>query len=166
MHNVHHSLVVSRDWIRGRDRMQLGAANRVTCSANEVLYPVKWDRMLVKGSWGVHSPTSWTRFVWVDISKTRHARALIFSGNLYLNGPNKSSSKGMWSRHCKGVKNERSFEKMNSDYAERDLFPEWATFLKHSRRNFADRITGGRAISPNLCTMTFGTPCINTPYPL
>ena len=42
--------VVSRDWIRGRDRMQLGAANRVTCSANEVLYPVKWDRMLVKGS--------------------------------------------------------------------------------------------------------------------
>ena len=30
--------------------MQLGAANRVTCSANEVLYPVKWDRMLVKGS--------------------------------------------------------------------------------------------------------------------
>ena len=43
--------VVSRDWIRGRDRMQLGAANRVTYSANEVLYPVKWDRMLVKGSW-------------------------------------------------------------------------------------------------------------------
>ena len=42
--------VVSRDWIRGRDRMQLGAVNRVTCSANEVLYPVKWDRMLVKGS--------------------------------------------------------------------------------------------------------------------
>ena len=42
--------VVSRDWIRGRDRMQLGAANRVTCSANEELYPVKWDRMLVKGS--------------------------------------------------------------------------------------------------------------------
>ena len=32
---------VSRDWIRGRDRMQLGAASRVTCSANEVLYPVK-----------------------------------------------------------------------------------------------------------------------------
>ena len=30
--------------------MQLGADNRVTCSANEVLYPVKWDRMLVKGS--------------------------------------------------------------------------------------------------------------------
>ena len=42
--------VVSSDWVRGRDRMQLGAANRVTCSANEVLYPVKWDRMLVKGS--------------------------------------------------------------------------------------------------------------------
>ena len=32
--------------------MQLGAANRVTCSANEVLYPVKckWDHMLVKGA--------------------------------------------------------------------------------------------------------------------
>ena len=42
--------VVSRDWTRGRDRMQLGAVNRVTCSANEVLYPGKWDRMLVKGS--------------------------------------------------------------------------------------------------------------------
>ena len=41
--------VVSSDWVRGRDRMQLGAANRVTCSANEELYPVKWDRMLVKG---------------------------------------------------------------------------------------------------------------------
>ena len=43
--------VESCDWIRRRDRMQLGAADRVTCSANEVLYPVKWDRMLVKGSW-------------------------------------------------------------------------------------------------------------------
>ena len=42
--------VVSRDWIRGRDRMQLGAVNRVTCSAYLVLQPVKWDRMLVKGS--------------------------------------------------------------------------------------------------------------------
>ena len=30
--------------------MQLDAANRVICSANEVPYPVKWDRMLVKGS--------------------------------------------------------------------------------------------------------------------
>ena len=42
--------VASRDWVRGHDQMQLGAANRVTCSANEVLYPVKWDHMLVKGS--------------------------------------------------------------------------------------------------------------------
>ena len=42
--------VASCDWITGRDRMQLGAANRVTCSANEVLYPVKWDHMLVKGA--------------------------------------------------------------------------------------------------------------------
>ena len=30
--------------------MQLGAANRVTCSTNEVLYPVKRDHMLVKGA--------------------------------------------------------------------------------------------------------------------
>ena len=42
--------VASRDWITGRYRMQLGAANRVTCSANEVLYPFKWDHMLVKGA--------------------------------------------------------------------------------------------------------------------
>ena len=42
--------VVSHDWMTGRDRMQLGAANRVTCSAYEVLYPVKWDHMLVKGA--------------------------------------------------------------------------------------------------------------------
>ena len=42
--------VVSHDRIRGRDGMQLSAVNRVTCFANEVLYPVKWDRMLVKGS--------------------------------------------------------------------------------------------------------------------
>ena len=26
-----------------------GAANWITCSANEVFYPVKWDHMLVKG---------------------------------------------------------------------------------------------------------------------
>ena len=42
--------MASRDWIRGRDRMQVGAANRVTCSANEVLCPVKWDHMHVKGA--------------------------------------------------------------------------------------------------------------------
>ena len=30
--------------------MQVGATNRVTCSAYEVLYPVKWDHMLVKGA--------------------------------------------------------------------------------------------------------------------
>ena len=42
--------LVSSDWIRIQDHMQLGAANRITCSANEVLHPVQWDRMLVKGS--------------------------------------------------------------------------------------------------------------------
>ena len=31
--------------------MLLGAANRVTCSANKVLNPVNWDHMLVKGAW-------------------------------------------------------------------------------------------------------------------
>ena len=50
MHVFITHFVVSRDWVRGRDRMQLGAAIRVTCSANEVFYPVKWDHMLVKGS--------------------------------------------------------------------------------------------------------------------
>ena len=30
--------------------MQVTAANRVTCCANEVLYPVKWVHMLVKGA--------------------------------------------------------------------------------------------------------------------
>ena len=46
-------------WIWGRDRMQLGAANRVTCFANEVLNPFKWDCMHVKGTWvRVHNPTS------------------------------------------------------------------------------------------------------------
>ena len=47
---IAHNCVVSCDWVKGRDRMQLGSTNRVTCSAIEVLYPVKWDRMLVKGS--------------------------------------------------------------------------------------------------------------------
>ena len=31
--------------------MQLGAAYRDTCSANEVFYPVKWDHMHVKAAW-------------------------------------------------------------------------------------------------------------------
>ena len=38
-------------------------------------------------------------------------------------------------------------------------FLEWATFLEHSLKNFADQVIIGRAISPNLCIMTFGTPC-------
>ena len=43
-------------------------------------------------------------------------------------------------------------------------FLEWATFLEHSRRNFADQMITGRAISPNLCTMTFGTPKVQLDY--
>ena len=39
-------------------RMQLGAPNRVTYSAYEVTYPVKWNHMLVKGGRGVHNITS------------------------------------------------------------------------------------------------------------
>ena len=50
IHSFISHCVVSHDWIRERNRMQLGAANRVICSANEVPYPVKWDRMLVKRS--------------------------------------------------------------------------------------------------------------------
>ena len=58
--------------------------------------------MLAKGGLGVHDPTSWTRFVLVYISNTDHARALIFTVNLYFD------VKGV-----KNAKNERSFEKMN-----------------------------------------------------
>ena len=40
--------------------MQLGAANRITCSAYEGLYPVMWDHMLLKGAWelSVQNPMS------------------------------------------------------------------------------------------------------------
>ena len=87
--------VVSHDWIRGRDRMQLGAANRVTCSANEVLHPVKWDRMLVKGSRVCTIPRH-ERDLFRSISQKPDMLELsFFSGVLYLDGPNKSSSKGM-----------------------------------------------------------------------
>ena len=53
----------------------------------------------------------------IYISSAGHdrRRPLIFTVNLYLNEPNKSSPKGMCSRHVKWVKNaknERSFEKM------------------------------------------------------
>ena len=65
--------VVTRDWIRGRDCMQLGAANRVTCSANEVLYPVKWDRMLVKGSMECTIPRHEQDLFW-PISQTPDMR--------------------------------------------------------------------------------------------
>ena len=51
--------------------------------------------MLAKGGLSVHNPTSWTRFVMVYISDTGYARALIFTVDLYLDGPNKGSSKGM-----------------------------------------------------------------------
>ena len=40
--------------------MQLGAANRVTYSANKVLYPVMWDRnsYACERIKGEHNPTS------------------------------------------------------------------------------------------------------------
>ena len=126
-------------------------------------YPVKCGCHACEMVLGVHNPTSWTLTLMVDISNSGHARALIFSEILYLVGPNKSSSKGMWSRHVKGAKiakNERSFEKMNSDSAKFNVFLEWVTFLEHSRKNFSDHVTRDWAISPNLCTMTFETPCI------
>ena len=119
---VHHSLPGFSDWIRWQDRMQQGAAdwpNRVINSANEVSNPVKWAHMLAKGGLGVHNPTSWTRFVMVYISDTGYARALIFTVDSYLDGPNKGSPNGMWSTHVRGVKNsknERSFEKMITDF--------------------------------------------------
>ena len=53
------------------------------------------------------------------ISDTGYARALNFTVDSYLNGPDKGSLKGMWSRHFRGVKNaknERSFEKIFTDF--------------------------------------------------
>ena len=38
--------------------MQLGAANWVTFSANEMIYSVKRDHMLVKEGWGLHCALS------------------------------------------------------------------------------------------------------------
>ena len=55
----------------------------------------------------------------VYISDTGYARALIFTVDSYLDGPHKGSPKGMWSRHVRGVKNaknERSFEKIITDF--------------------------------------------------
>ena len=46
MHCVNHSLCTSHDWLRLRDGMQLGMANRVPL-ASEVFYPVMRDHMLV-----------------------------------------------------------------------------------------------------------------------
>ena len=75
--------------------MQLGSAYRVTCSAYEVLYPIKWDHMPLKGLW----------VCTVDISKTRYAIELpFFSCTLYIDWPNYKSSKGMLSRQHKGTK--------------------------------------------------------------
>ena len=69
--------------------MQLGAANRVTCSAIEVLYPVKWDQGCARHE----------RDLFWSISETpdilEHTRHTLFSGVLYLDKPNKSSPKGM-----------------------------------------------------------------------
>ena len=59
------------------------------------------------------------------------------------------------------MKDERSFKKMNIDFAKTIEFLECATFLEHSRRNFADQMITGRAISLKLCIMTLGTPCTN-----
>ena len=111
---VHHSLPGVL-WLGTVTRSHaVGQSKRVINSANEVSNPVKWDHMLAKGGPGVHDPTSWTRFVLAYTSNTEHVRALIFTVDTYLDRPNKSSRKGMWSRHVEGMKNaknERSFEK-------------------------------------------------------
>ena len=46
------------DQATGSDCMQLGAANWVTFSANEMIYSVKRDHMLVKEGWGLHCALS------------------------------------------------------------------------------------------------------------
>ena len=44
---------------------------------------------------------------------------------------------------------------MNIEFAKLTVIFECATFLEHSRRNFTDQMITGRAISPNLCPLTF-----------
>ena len=138
-------------WL-GRDCMQLGAANRVTRSAIEELYCL-YACERIKGE---YNPTSWTRFVPFDISNTRHARALFLQVSCISIGQTKVALRGCDPGTARGQK----AWKMNVDFVKRSVFLEWATFLEHSRRNFADRMARGRAISPNLCTMFFGTPCL------
>ena len=75
--------------------MQRGAANRVVCSANEVLYPVKWDHMFVEGARVCIIPRQKRDFC-RSISQKPYMRELsFFTGIVYLNKLNESSSKGM-----------------------------------------------------------------------
>ena len=56
----------------------------------------------------------------------------------------------------KSMKNGCSFEEMNTDFTKHSVF-----LNKKLSRNIAEEIlqSGARAISPNLYTMIFGTPC-------
>ena len=68
------------------------------------------------------------------ISNTGHARALIFTVNLSLDGPDKRSPKGMGSTHVKGMKNTkngRSFVKMIIDFDNAKIFLKPVTVPAH-----------------------------------
>ena len=76
--------------------MQLSAINWVTCFTNDLLYPVKWDGMLVKASRVCTFPGH-ERDLFRSISQTPDMLELSFfsfSGVLYLDRPNKNSSRG------------------------------------------------------------------------
>ena len=117
---ITHSCVVSRDWIRGRDRMQLGAVNRVTCSANEVLYSVKWDRMLVKGSRVCTIPRH-ERDLFQSISQQPDMLELsFFQVSCISIGQTKVAQRGCDPGTVRG----RKTRKMNADFAKRSVFLE------------------------------------------
>ena len=49
---------------------------------------------------------------------------------------------------------------MNKIYVSFDWFLEWLINATHIRKNYQYWTTTGRAISPNVCTLTFGPPCM------
>ena len=119
-----------------------GAANRVVNSANEVSSPIKLDHMLAKEAWVCIIPRH-ERDVFQAISQIRDMLELQFFRDIVS----------------------RCSKKINTDFAECTLFLEKATFLEHSRINFVDQMITGRAISPNLYTVTFVTPLYHHSLP-
>ena len=51
---------------------------------------------------------------------------------------------------------------MNNNLVSFHWFLEWVEQATHIRRNYPHRANTGRAISLNVCTLTFGPPCTNS----